>query len=1082
MTPTRLEFDQLPDYIVAAIRDRDAALWIDVNQTSGTNWVTAASKIIGLPWRIVLCESSDAQLLKAVEHPISIESDFSKERGFVHLVASDPDGIELPPRALPILLLNGRSDAADKNEAVVIGGFAKLRRRLNMMKLLVAKTPRVLVIISDGEEQPIADFVALWRDEGFRCRVALVSSSPEDEKQIDGLLALPLGPAAVDQCKVPLDFIADNLNARIRASISADRFYIRIRDVGSGNSVDRDITGCDLVERPLLDSYELIPGGELRLIQPHELARAELETFFTRSEASWRPYAAGLPWNRDAEGRQLLLAALRKVAHEGPEHNRILGIVAESGAGGTTFARSLAFAAAVDGYPSLIARVGAADFSALELSRFLYAVHSKSADAALHKPGINNDGSRTETPWLVVFDVAHWEGREIELRHFLNALKSDGRSVVILVVKSPNSAADLGKSAGYKQLAYLTHEMEESEAVQLGEHLNKYLRVHGREHSSAEWRSFWEAHRPDYLTHRVAHFWVALDFWLKGQLGFAQSLQQWLYDSFKSAAISNELRVVVLEIAALSIERQPIPEGLIPLLKEERLPATYLLERLRHDVPGLALVREMVGEQRLWAIAHDLLARYLLNSTFFDRGMLESLGLADAKDPVRLRLRLLRRVATRSDLALKVYRNLALDFAIKILKLDADGNQEFVGYWRDVLEILGSIPAGVRQTSRAFNHHVAISLRRAVKQREFEITGPERQRLLEQAVRHLEYALTDLPDANADESRLNLYNSLALAYQDLADVQREQNAPSSIIERLRTLASDATRRALEQDPSNSYVLETTAKNLIQQGELYKDQALACATEALAYVYQALSLDRSYGRQAELTRLANRAISLLRSAGNVSGMRKLADQGNPLGSLAEAWTVLLEGADGFEMHDFALFPPQKLRSAITVLDNSAFKSDWMVLRLRYDLISALEPNGFEEQLRILDELEGTKYLMPQQLKLEHAILLHQNGRHFEGNRNFLALRRELKRSDAVVEVPNRLFWLKSTVDGTKLRCDAQVSEARGLRANATVREFLNESVPFVPQEFGQRDMRPGTRFKCLVNFGRLGPFLKPPTSD
>ena len=97
---------------------------------------------------------------------------------------------------------------------------------------------------------------------------------------------------------------------------------------------------------------------------------------------------------------------------------------------------------------------------------------------------------------------------------------------------------------------------------------------------------------------------------------------------------------------------------------------------------------------------------------------------------------MLRGVATRSAIALKPHRGLALDFAIKILKLDAEGNAEFVPYWREVLEILKAMPSGIRETSRTFNHHIAVSLRRVVKQREFGIDEVERKELLENAINH----------------------------------------------------------------------------------------------------------------------------------------------------------------------------------------------------------------------------------------------------------------------------------------------------------------------------------------------------------
>jgi uncharacterized protein YfkK (UPF0435 family) len=459
--------------------------------------------------------------------------------------------------------------------------------------------------------------------------------------------------------------------------------------------------------------------------------------------------------------------------------------------------------------------------------------------------------------------------------------------------------------------------------------------------------------------------------------------------------------------------------------------------------------------------------------------MLERLKLSNVSDPVQLRLRLLRNVATRSTIALKLHRGLALGYAVKILKLDAEGNTEFVPYWREVLEILRAMPSGIRETSRTFNHHVAVSQRRVAKQREFGIDNAERSALLESAIKHLEYATYELEPTEDEESTLNLLNSLALAYLDMADVERENKAPAERIESLRTKANDAARKALQEDPTNSYVLETTAKNLIQSGEIDPEKAVVSATEALGYIYQAITLERSEFRQSELTRLANRALNLLRSAHANEQVKHLTDSGNPLGTLAEAWMILTNGISDLNEHDLSDMPSKNVINALAILEKSPSKSNWMLLRFRYDLVCASKPADFEYQLRLLDELEGTGYRLPLQVNLEYAILLHEQGRHLEANIKFHALRQDLNRFDTFVEVPSRLFWLRTGGGmGQRRICEAQVVEFRGTKAMAKVRELKDAFAPFIPQEFGVQSMKPGAKFMCSITFGRMGPFLKP----
>jgi hypothetical protein len=1082
MKNVRLEHDQLPPALVQALADRDAALWVGQNADATEQDTAALQQLVALPWKLVLCESNSPALVSALEANNAAGQLLDRKRGFIHLVASDPQGIQLPPRALPVYLLNGRHTPRDAGESPNLGTFGGLRRRLNMINELVAARPRIVLLVASGADEPLSSFLELWTQEGFRSLVVVLSAASRDSQRIDQWLLEPKGPPAVDHCSAPLRSAVVGLIDRFSAAYPEARLIIRKRDE-SGTLSELDVTDCELVERPLLDGYELVQSKDLRLLQPDELSREDFEGFFNRTSVNWKPYAAGLPWHRDGDARKKLLDALRAVADSGPAENRILSVISESGAGGTTFARTLAFEAASQGYPTLVARPTLTHPEPLELSRFLHRAHLAASEGAApprdDSPEPATPTEAFEVPWLVAFDVNHWEGRNAELRNFSTSLARDGRPVVILAVSSPFVPADLGKGSRVKHIASLTHELDLNEALQLGQHLNKFLRPFGQDRTDYQWRQFWEAHRPNHITSSIAHFWIALEFWLKGQLDLNQSIQSWLYSSFLNASIPDDVRVVILEIAALSIERQPLPEGLLPLSPKHQHPYSVLLDNARTTVPALALVRESMGLQKVWAMAHDLLGRYLITSTFFDHQMLERLGLGKATDPVQLRLLLLRSIATRSAIALKPFRTLALEFAVKILKLDAEGNAEFIPCWREVLDILNAMPSGIRETSRTFNHHIAVSLRRVAKQREFAINDTERKQLLEKAIKHIEYAL-DLAPTEDEESNINLYNSLALAYLDLADVEREAKAPPDRIESLRTKANDAARAALQEDPTNSYVLETTAKNLIQNGEINPDKAIVSATEALGYIYQAVTLERSEFRQSELTRLANRALALLRSANANDQVKRLAKTGNPLGTLAEAWMILTDGITDLNEHDLAAMPPTNVSNALAVLESSRDKSNWMLLRFRYDLVCASRPADFEYQLRLLDELEGTGFRMPMQVQLEHAILLHEQGRHVEANSKFRSFRQDLKRFDAVVEVPARLFWLRSGGgQGPRRVCDAKVVESRGTKSVAKVRDLKDEFVPFVPQEFGVQTMKAGFEFKCSITFGRMGPFIKPP---
>jgi len=112
----RIESKELPESVVRALRDKDGALWIAPGHGQGAAAVAVLRQLISLPWKIVLCEYVSVELLQALQSVASEQDDFNRERGFIHLIASDPEGIDLPPRSLPVLLLNGRQDSKDPNE------------------------------------------------------------------------------------------------------------------------------------------------------------------------------------------------------------------------------------------------------------------------------------------------------------------------------------------------------------------------------------------------------------------------------------------------------------------------------------------------------------------------------------------------------------------------------------------------------------------------------------------------------------------------------------------------------------------------------------------------------------------------------------------------------------------------------------------------------------------------------------------------------------------------------------------------------------------------------------------------------
>ena len=71
-----------------------------------------------------------------------------------------------------------------------------------------------------------------------------------------------------------------------------------------------------------------------------------------------------------------------------------------------------------------------------------------------------------------------------------------------------------------------------------------------------------------------------------------------------------------------------------------------------------------------------------------------------------------------------------------------------------------------------------------------------------------------------------------MLYFDLARAETTAGAPRERLTELRQLANDATRRAYEESPTNSFVIETYVKNLLQTAEEVPELAVDRCVEAL----------------------------------------------------------------------------------------------------------------------------------------------------------------------------------------------------------------------------------------------------------
>lgn len=1061
--------DEVTDGVVMDILGGEAALWLGDSNVEPENLPAEIGRTIAAPWRAVYVESPAKRLAQAFRESAAVIGN-AATNGLMYLISSDPTATVFPAKFKPVFFLNGEEGASSANESTALSRNSGIRRRLNMLARLRDLEPRRVFLVAESPLRGISDLADLWQSD-FRASITVVSPTTVAAEDVGAALNNSTALSSISWIRLsPIEFLR---RVRTRVSDLALRSDALTRiKLPSDQIVEIDLSRANLPDHPLLDVCDLIQVRDLLPISPTDLTETDFKSFFTKSLNSWRPYAAGLPWIPDAAPERSLISALTEALNGSPDRNHLVAVTSEPGAGGTTQARALAYAAAKHGFPSLIVKSHCDVPSALQITNFLFRAVAAIKDST--------DGNEMEPAWLIVLDAEHLDRCQDDLWRLYAELERSGRKFVLLKVTSSDAPLEPPQSIPFKELSYVNHDLDQESVADLGRHLNSYLRNFGREKTLPEWNSFWQSHRPDIDT-SIASFWIALEFWLAGYLELGESIQSWVLGQFRELTCSVEIKMAILEIATLSIERRAFPERLLAPLVSPSLPWSQVLEEARRSKPGIGLVvANAVPYGRVWAVAHDVLARHLLNGVWADRVLCAELELGAPTDVVDLRLALLRRSTTRSSLGESFARPLAIALATTVLKIDErGGNPEFFRHWKTVLLLLDAVPLSVRNTSRTFNHHVAISRRRVMQSEIFQATDEERKSLLIKAEEGVLFALTRIAASPDDESDLNLYNSLALVYQDLATLERSTSGDKAKIVEYLLKSDDATRRALRENSTNSYVLETAAKNMLRRGfEMEASAQVEAAAEALSYVFQASMLETATARTISLGKLANEALTLLRTANAVSAISSLCGRGNPFGYIARAWLHIASGG-GISVGTLeGRVPKRQAEEAIEILKESPSRQ-WLLVQMEYQLTTSAASSNFERQLQLLDELDsaGGFHLSLQQ-RLDRAVLLYQEGRHLQATKEFDKLRVEIRSSDAVLAVPERLRWLLTTDRARRAICSARVRDSSSGRPMAQVSELSRALAPFNAQEFGLSRMAPGQAFKAYVTFSAMGPFLKP----
>ena len=1059
LPPKILTLNSVPQTIFSELDIRDVSLWIADDPTNSDD-LSALANLSSLPWRNILCELNSKELIDLLQLQEDISAPMVRRRGFKHVISDNPADIRLPPRSLPIFFLNGLPDDSPSS-------FSARTRRQNMLTELLRAPIRSLVILGIPSPSVRQDIGDLW-DEGFRPTIYVVSPSEDARSSLDILIDKPASRThGVITLSSPTfgDIVSESyLMGR------SDRDIIRIRDA-SGEPTKLDISSIDNPERPILSPFQTIFDVDLYPLLSTDLLPDEIQDFFENSKHSWRPFAAGLPYLHDTTTFDSVIRTLRGMEREKADRLRVQLVSAEDGAGATTLLRALCWKAASTGFPVLLARDNPMIPDADEVSAYLSRIN-------VHLT--NESPSKTttvhEVPWLLAFDRGIWDGHEDDLAVFARRLETLGRQVVIVVVTGPFLPIPFYDTNRFEKLTNLTHIIPSAIAEELGSHLNEFLSRIGAQKSIDQWRAFLR----DTTSHsdgRQSAFWVVLSFWLRGRFNLQETFDSWVYNQFRNNISDLEVVQSLVKMAALATERTAMPYALLPPTKD--FPVSSKLSDAQSAAPALGIIMLGNGQTRYWTILHQTVADALLRGFFYDNESRNELGYCTAANPTHLALLVLADISQDPRLAHLEFQVLAERFATHIFKIDPErGYGRFAPYWREVISALEGMPALFRKSNRAFLHHTAISRRRIARDVDaFPIDNGERAGLLEDAIQELSVALS-IPPSDTAEGDLNLYNSLARAYYDLANVKMLLGEGTDVIYAIQKKAEEATFNAYRLNPNNSYVVETYAENLLVNGG--NDRALAgrYALEVLALVYSILERDETHQRRYALTKLADRAFELLIVSAEV---QRVHDPADPVDAIQIALRPLVTFEDRFEgMHlkDY----PRDIRQAVAQgLAEPVLSSNPQAVKLHYILTCIDQADDFALQLSLLSSLGDVEGIVTPQMLLERAVLLFQNGRYFQGTEMFGRLRRMWRARTHFVEVPERLHWLIDPNTRQRRQVRARVVERGDFRSFAAVEEFGNETAVFRPREFHDSGGSPGSLFSALVSFGHNGPFLRPLTA-
>lgn len=1043
-----------------AIVSRRAVLWL------GRSWAAAldAQGDISTLVRLFSAEWA-AVYLDAPEFPaeeVRARSKPAQGRSRLRVLAADPDAIHLAANSIPVYSLHG----LDANTRAVPSSLPTgPQAALTRLKML-AKSPSEAVVFAVGIED--TDSLAQMREalelsEHFG-RLVVVSPHTPDLADIDAPRRV------ITHWQVQSTAFVRLVEQTIQGEAMPAAPSVRV--AGRTGFFSLDLERCIDGGYPITDRFELITEFDVR--SEYRPSTEALEAYMNDPTSSWLPYATGMPYNRHSGYEKSLRKILESFRHVGAGAACTAWIPAEDGSGATTVLRQICFNIAREGYPVLLARGATESFDFKQVAAFLTAASQRAAQIDL---------DAADVPWVVAFDAQHVQRNWDFVAGLCNGLKKLMRSAVVLGVLPRSAERDehRQRAAGAnRELGErLRNTLASGDAAQLGRHLNRFLPP-AQHRTESEWSGFLaETSQIDPTLGSRSLFWLALRFWLFRFRPVEGSFRQWFARTLVGVVGEDpRLMAALLEVAVLGKYRLAMPSV---LLDSDVLRDVAGIYGDPANPLGLRDVRSAAVTGVVFS--HPLLAEELLRIARNRSDCLRAIEMSTCMSLLDLELHLFERLFRREAIGRRECIPTVEELVTSALRVDErDAPRNFEVRDR-IVSLLERAPDPLWDGSQVFNHHLAKARRHLAMKPPHGDSSWVEGRIREQlqlAENHLLDALTSVTPSDEDrrEPPLNLYVSLALTYN--ARARRESEwGHADVALNYETKAAEAFRKAQSIDGDNTYVLENYARFMIHRAEQLGagEERTRLLVDAITLLEQERLVDLAASRESPILEELSRAFEHLASGDGARMLRHLADSGSEAAHVALA-KLAMRSDDESDPDDSVLAEAEQILNLVP-----AAARTWRSMLALYRIVAARRPYALLERHELLEELAGTEFAWPLQLRLERAILAHQLGKHLEGQKLFSTLRDDLSSRGSPLFVSAELRFLADATEDyrkplvTSLIVENTSSVGRNLWGIpdgwGTIR------VPFRPYMFNRDVFRQGTEISCMIQFTNFGPQAIPP---